>query len=104
MYEYIRSFRLFTNKDGRRRLLLVTFRKIYICNNIYFRIMNTQASYEIFGTHRAVQYRQNTHIDEFNTRLSGRQFSDSPLEPNFDIRPVSTKYTLFPMLNHRKPV
>ena len=28
--------------------------------------MNTHASYEIFGTHRAVQYRQNTNIDDFN--------------------------------------
>ena len=66
--------------------------------------MNTHASYEIFGTHRAVQYRQNTNIDESNTRLNGRQFSDSPLEPNFDIRPVSTKYALFPIVNRRKPV
>ena len=66
--------------------------------------MNTQASYEIFGTHRAVQYRQHTNIDESNTRLNGRQFADSPLEPNFDIRPVPTKYALFPMVNRRKPV
>lgn len=66
--------------------------------------MNTQASYEIFGTHRGVQYRQNTNIDEFNTRLSSRQFSDSPLEPNFDIRSVSTKYARFPIINQRKPV
>ena len=66
--------------------------------------MNTNASYEIFGTHQAVQYRQNTNIDESNTRLNGRQFSDSPLEPNFDIRPVPTKYALFPIVNRRKPV
>ena len=66
--------------------------------------MNTHASYEIFGTHRAVQYRQNTHIDESNARLNGRHFADSPLEPNFDIRPVPTKYALFPMVNRRKPV
>jgi len=66
--------------------------------------MNTNASYEIFGTHRAVQYRQNTNIDEFNTRLNGRMFSDSPLEPNFNMRPVPTKYAVFPIVNRRKPV
>lgn len=66
--------------------------------------MNTHASYDIFGTHQAVQYRQNTNIDESNTRLNSRQFSDSPLEPNFDIRPVPTKYALFPVVNRRKPV
>ena len=45
-----------------------------------------------------------TNIDESNTRLNSRQFSDSPLEPNFDIRPVPTKYALFPVVNRRKPV
>lgn len=66
--------------------------------------MDTQAGYELFGTHTGVQYRQNTNIDEFNTRLNGRQFADSPLEPNFDMRSVSTKYARFPIINRRKPV
>jgi|TARA_B110000285_G_C15131961_1_gene624228 hypothetical protein len=66
--------------------------------------MNTHASYELFDTHKGVQYRQNTNIDEFNSRLNGRQFADSPLEPNFDMRSVSTKYARFPIVNRRKPV
>lgn len=66
--------------------------------------MNTNASYELFGTHKGVQYRQNTNIDEFNTRIGSRQFADSPLEPNFDLRPTPTKYARFPIVNLRKSV
>jgi len=66
--------------------------------------MDSQASYELFGTHTGLQYRQNTNIDEFNTRLNGRIFSDSPLEPNFNMRPVPTKYAVFPIVNRRKPL
>ena len=66
--------------------------------------MNTNESYELFGTHKGVQYRQNTNIDEYNSRLAGLQFADSQLEPNFDLRPVPTKYSLFPVVNRRKPI
>jgi hypothetical protein len=66
--------------------------------------MDSRASYELFGTHKGLQYRQNTNIDEFNTRLNGRMFSDSPLEPNLSMRAVPTKYTVFPIVNHRKPL
>ena len=66
--------------------------------------MDSHASYELFGTHKGLQYRQNMNIDEFNTRLNERIFSDSPLEPNFSMRSVPTKYTVFPVVNHRKPL
>lgn len=66
--------------------------------------MDLQASTLLLGSHKGVQYKQNTNIDEFNSRIGERQFADSALEPNFDIRPVSTKYAHFPILNGRKPI
>jgi hypothetical protein len=54
------------------------------------------------GVIEGVYYGQNERVDEINTRYQERQFSDSPLEPNFSPRPVPTKYAIFPMMNHRK--
>ena len=50
-----------------------------------------------------VIYQQNERLDELNTRLGQRQFSDKPLQPNYDPRPVPTKYSLFPIIDRRKP-
>ena len=49
-----------------------------------------------------ILYGQNERTDELNSRLTERQFSDRPLQPNYDPRPVPTKYSLFPITNRRK--
>jgi hypothetical protein len=42
-------------------------------------------------------------MDEINTRILARDKPDQPLPPNFDPRPVLTKYAYFPMLDARMP-
>ena len=49
-----------------------------------------------------VIYRQYDRLNELNDRLKGRQFSDKPLQPNYDPRPVPTKYSHFPIFERRK--
>ena len=63
----------------------------------------SESNNKIYGLTEGVFYGQNERVDELNSRYQSRQFPDSPLEPNFSPRSVSTKYSLFPMLNGRKP-
>jgi len=49
-----------------------------------------------------VIYRQNERLDELNQRLGQRQIADHPLQPNYDPRPVPTKYSHFPIIDRRK--
>ena len=65
--------------------------------------MDFQNNNKIKGLTEGVQYGQFERVDELNGRLASRHFSDNPLEPNFDIRPVSTKYSHFPVLD-RQPI
>lgn len=65
--------------------------------------MNIQASNSLPGLVEGVFYGQNERVDEINARQQARQFSDSPLEPNFTPRPVATKRSAFPIVNMRKP-
>ena len=46
---------------------------------------------------------QQDRVDELNTRIQGRQFPDNHLRPNFDPRPVPTKYSLFPVIDRKTP-
>jgi len=55
------------------------------------------------GAHQGAQYGQNERVDELNQRLNSRFVTDYPLQPNIDLRPVSTKYTLFPMVDRHDP-
>lgn len=48
-------------------------------------------------------YGQYQRLDELNSRINSRQFSDKPLQPNYDPRPVPTKYSHFPIIERRKP-
>lgn len=45
---------------------------------------------------------KNTCMDEINDKISTRYFPDAGLKPSIDFRPVSTKYSLFPVID-RKP-
>ena len=49
-----------------------------------------------------VIYGQYERLDELNSRIGSRQFSDRPLQPNYNPRPVPTKYSHFPIIERRK--
>jgi hypothetical protein len=66
--------------------------------------MEYQSPDKIYGVPEGVSYGQNERVDELNTRISSRQFSDMPLQPNFNPRPVPTKYSVFPIINRRTPL
>jgi hypothetical protein len=57
---------------------------------------------KIYGIPEGVYSGHNDRVDELNTRTQSRQFPDRPLTPEFDPRPVSTKYAHFPMVDRRR--
>ena len=44
---------------------------------------------------------QQGRLDDLDSRLFDRQFPDRPLQPNFDFRPVATKYAYLPIIDRR---
>jgi len=50
-----------------------------------------------YGVPYALLQGQNERVEELNHRMIERVFPDISLEPNFDPRPVPTKYSLFPI-------
>jgi len=61
--------------------------------------MNIIDERPIHGLVSGVYYGQNARVDELNNRISARVQSDVPLTPNFDVRPVPTKYARFPLID-----
>tara|TARA_Y100000389_G_C17288396_1_gene426692 strand:- start:191 stop:733 length:543 start_codon:yes stop_codon:yes gene_type:complete len=57
---------------------------------------------KIFPGDHTLLIKQQGPVNDINDRISNRHFSDIPLEPNFAPRAVSTKYSLFPIINCRK--
>ena len=47
-------------------------------------------------------YRQYDRLNDLNNRIQNRQFPDQALQPNYDPRPVPTKYSHFPVIDRRK--
>jgi hypothetical protein len=66
--------------------------------------MELQSANTVLGIPKGVLYKSDDRVEELNTRHTQRQFPDAPLEPNYDPRPISTKYSQFPVLNERKPI
>jgi hypothetical protein len=66
--------------------------------------MNVNENEKIYGVPEYLYYGQNERVDELNDRIKSRQFPDSPLEPMFAPRSVPTKYSVFPIINRRKPM
>jgi hypothetical protein len=62
-----------------------------------------QENNQMYGVVHGIQYGQNDRVDELNQRLTTRDYPDIPLEPNYDPRPIPTKYALFPIVNRRTP-
>ena len=59
---------------------------------------------DINGIPEGIYYGQNDRVEVLNDRLCNRQFSDMPMKPYYDPRPVPTKYSLFPVINRVKEV
>jgi hypothetical protein len=53
----------------------------------------------IIGVTTGILYGQNARVDELNDRILSRVACDAPLQPNFDVRPVPTKYARFPVID-----
>lgn len=49
------------------------------------------------GIAKGIYYGQNERVDELNNRIQTRYFPDVALPPNFDPRPLSTKFCLYPI-------
>lgn len=45
---------------------------------------------------------QQERTEELNQKISSRNIPSKELEPNFDFRPVMTKYSRFPMVDQKK--
>lgn len=58
---------------------------------------------KLYGVPDGLLIGQQSRVDEINERIGSRQFSDQPLAPNFDPRPVMTKYMKFPALDRIAP-
>jgi hypothetical protein len=64
--------------------------------------MNIQDKFN--GVAEGITYQQIERVEDLNKRITERQFSDYPLEPNYAPRPVPTKYSIFPIVDRRKAV
>jgi hypothetical protein len=53
------------------------------------------------GVIEGCYYGQQDRVNELNTRIQSRQFPDNSLRPNFDPRPVPTKYSIFPIIDRK---
>jgi len=55
-----------------------------------------------YGAPVGVIIGQDSRVEELNNRITDRRFPDVDFRPNFSPRPVMTKYTLFPIIDHRE--
>lgn len=56
---------------------------------------------EILGVPKYAFYGQEDRVEELNKRMGSRNNIEKKLEPNFDLRPTSTKYAYFPVLDRQ---
>jgi hypothetical protein len=63
----------------------------------------SQYGKQIPGVVSGIMYGQYERATEIDKRISSRNVPDSPLPPNFDPRPVLSRYALFPILDNRLP-
>lgn len=55
----------------------------------------------VTGAIKGLWQGQQGRLNELDDRLAERQFPDRPLQPNFDFRPVPTKYAYLPIIDRR---
>jgi hypothetical protein len=63
--------------------------------------MNLSDNSKINGLITGLLRGQYDRVDELNTRILGRFVPDQQLQPNFDARPISTKYSHFPIIESK---
>jgi len=56
------------------------------------------------GVVEGVYYMQQERVDELNHRIFARNLASAPLQPNYNPRPVPTKYSRFPIIDRRAPI
>ena len=56
---------------------------------------------KFYGVVNGVYYCGNDRVDELNDRISERNIPSEPLQAQFGLRPVSTKYAVMPILDQR---
>ena len=56
------------------------------------------------AAHSGFMSGQHDRVDELNDRILGRAFDNRPVQPVYDPRSVSTKYTVFPILDRRPKI
>ena len=62
-----------------------------------------QSNMSLYGVAQGITSGQHERVDELNARYMNRQFCDKPLKPNFNIRSIPTKYSIFPLIDRRAP-
>lgn len=63
--------------------------------------MDLRDNTNVIGATTGLWSGQIERLEELNDRIANRQFPDKPLQPNFGMRPVATKYSLFPVIDRR---
>lgn len=58
----------------------------------------------IYGLPTGLLRGQHDRVDELNDRILGRSFDNKPTKTVFDPRAISTKYSLFPILDRRPKI
>jgi hypothetical protein len=58
---------------------------------------------KMYGVVNGVYYCNNNRVEDLNNRLFQRNLPSTTLQPQFDLRPVSSKYALMPIYD-RRPV
>ena len=59
-------------------------------------------SKSMYGVVNGVYYFNNDRLDEINNRIYSRNESSMPLQPQFSVRPISTKYAYMHVVDGRK--
>ena len=58
-------------------------------------------NYSMQGVTKGVYICQQERVDELNNRISARTFPSASLQPQYSLRPTSTKYSLMPIVDQR---
>lgn len=65
-------------------------------------MLSYNTHFEQNGITSPIYYGQNGRTEEINKRMENRYFPDTVIPPNFDPRPVSTRFCVLPMVDMRK--
>ena len=69
--------------------------------NSHFQPSSVDFDGTVAGSHSGLMVGGFQRVDELNDRINSRMASDHVLPVQFDFRPVSTKYSIFPMIDRR---